>query len=149
MRRISAWRRSDDEPTVAPCGRSAMRCAALADEGVARILARQEGGELEPVRQHRRHVLGGMHGDVDAAGEQRLLDLLGEQALAAGLRQRPVLDAVAAGRDHHDLERVLRQAMRRHQPRARLMRLRQRQRAAARSDPQTFAWRAVRDNSAG
>ena len=36
MRRISAWRRSDEVPTVAPCGRSAMLAAVPADEGVAR-----------------------------------------------------------------------------------------------------------------
>jgi hypothetical protein len=43
-----------------------------------------------------------MHGDVDAAGDERFLDLLGEQALAAGFGERPVLDAVAAGRDRFD-----------------------------------------------
>ena len=45
-----------------------------------------------------------MHGDIDAVAEQRFLDLLGEQALAAGFRQRPVLDAVAAGGDRLDGE---------------------------------------------
>ena len=38
-----------------------------------------------------------MHGEIDVAAQQRLLDLLGEQALAALLRQRPVLDGVAGG----------------------------------------------------
>ena len=77
------------------------------------------------------------------AGEQRFLDLLGEQALAAGFRQRPVLDAVAAGRDDDDLEGFLRQAMRGHQPGARFMRLRQRQRAAACSDFQAVVCMAL------
>ena len=45
-----------------------------------------------------------MHREVDGAGEQRLLDLLGEQALAAGLRQRPVLDRVAGGADDLELD---------------------------------------------
>ena len=48
-----------------------------------------------------------MHGEVDAPVEQRLLDLLGEQALAADLGQRPVLDAVAGGADDDDLDRLL------------------------------------------
>ena len=45
-----------------------------------------------------------MHRQVDRTGDKRVLDLLGEQALAAGLRQRPVLDAVAAGADHLDCD---------------------------------------------
>jgi hypothetical protein len=84
-----------------------------------------------------------MDGDVDAARKQRLLDLLGEQALAAGFRERPVLDAVAAGGDDDDLERRFRQAVRRHQPCPRLVRLRQRQRAAARPDLQHIRLHAV------
>ena len=51
------------------------------------------------------HVLGRMHGDVDRAGKQRLVDLLGEQAFAAGLDQRPVGDAVAGGTDGDDQDR--------------------------------------------
>ena len=39
-----------------------------------------------------------------APDEQRLLDFLGEQALAAGVGQRPVLDRVAAGADGLDLD---------------------------------------------
>ena len=39
MRRISAWRRSDEEPTVAPCGRSISFRALAADDGVAEIFA--------------------------------------------------------------------------------------------------------------
>ena len=39
--------------------------------------------------------------------EQRFLDLLGEQALAAHLRQRPVLDRVAGGADDNELDRRL------------------------------------------
>ena len=37
------------------------------------------------------------------AAEQGLLDLLGEQALAAGFGERPVLDPVAGGRDGNDV----------------------------------------------
>ena len=66
-----------------------------ADESVAGVLARQECREHKTGRQERRHVLRGMHREIDAAVDQRLLDLLGEQPLAAGLRQRPVLNPVA------------------------------------------------------
>ncbi len=68
--------------------------------------------------------------------EQRLLDLLGEETLAADLRQRPIADDVAGGAD--DLERDAGgvEAMgggeeRLHQPR-----LRQRERTAAGADAQ-------------
>ena len=44
-----------------------------------------------------------MDGRVDLARQKREVDLLGEEALAAGLGERPVLDRVAAGAD--DLER--------------------------------------------
>ena len=76
------------------------------DQHVARILARQERGDHQPGRQRRRHVLHAVHGDIDAPRQQRLLDLLDEQALAAGFGQRPVLDRVAGGPDHHDLDRI-------------------------------------------
>ena len=46
-----------------------------------------------------------MDGKIDRARKQRLLDLLGEQALAADLGQRPVADPVAGRRDGDDLDR--------------------------------------------
>ena len=52
-------------------------------DGVARILARQRRGDLEPVGQRRRHVLRAVHREVDLVAEQRVLDLLDEQPLAA------------------------------------------------------------------
>jgi hypothetical protein len=48
-----------------------------------------------------------VHGGVDLAGDEGFLDLLGEEALAADLRQRAVLDAVAGGLDDHDGDRPL------------------------------------------
>ena len=68
--------------------------------------------------------------------DQRLLDLLGEQALAAGLGQRPVLDAVAGGRITSISINAGVEPVRRGQRRAHHMRLRQRERAAARAEPQ-------------
>ena len=44
-------------------------------------------------------VLQAVHGEVDPAIEQRLVDLLGEQALAADLGEAAVLHRVACGAD--------------------------------------------------
>ena len=81
-----------------------------------------------------------MHRRIDAARQQGFLDLLGEQALAADLGERSVLDFVAGGLDDHDLDRGLfRQfRMRGGQTRAHLVRLRQRQGAAARTQSKTW-----------
>jgi hypothetical protein len=75
-----------------------------------------------------------MHGQIDAAIQQSVLDLLGEQPLAAHLAQRAILDAVTAGLDDDRFEKALGQAMDRDQPPAHLVGLGQRQRAAARTD---------------
>jgi hypothetical protein len=48
-----------------------------------------------------------MHRDVDAAVEQRVVNLLGEQALAADVGERLVEDLVAGGLDDHDLQGAL------------------------------------------
>jgi hypothetical protein len=68
-----------------------------------------------------------MHRDVDAAIQQRLLDLAGEQALAADFLQRLVEDLVAGDLDHRDREGGLGQVEGGHQAGARLVRLGQRQ----------------------
>jgi hypothetical protein len=75
-----------------------------------------------------------MHGNVDLARQQRLLDLFGKEALAAGVGERPILDAVAGGLDRADLERQPSPAVRRLEALAHLMRLRQRQRRSTRAD---------------
>ncbi len=66
-----------------------------ADEGVAHIGARQHRGDDNPLRQHRGKILHGMNGEIDRAREKRLVDLLGEEPLAAEIAQRFVGDAVA------------------------------------------------------
>ena len=48
-----------------------------------------------------------MHGEVDLALEQRRLELLAEQTLAAELGQRPVDHPVAGGPHHHGLDGAL------------------------------------------
>ena len=76
------------------------------DQRIARILARQRAGQHDAGRQLGLQVLQAVHGEVDPAVQQRLVDLLGEQPLAADLRQRPVLHRVAGGADDVLLEHV-------------------------------------------
>ena len=83
-------------PTTAPCGSSSSDGVAVRDEGVARVLALEHGGEREARRQVHRHVLERVDGEVGAAVVERGLELLDEQALAADLGQRAVEDLVAA-----------------------------------------------------
>ena len=126
-----AWRRNDEVPTTAPCGRSLRRFDLQADEGIAHILARHQAHDLKRLRLDGRHVLHRMHGHVDVAGDQRVLDLLGEQALAAELAQRLVLDHVAGGLDDDHLEIGFAHAMRGAQPLAQFVHLLEREIAAA------------------
>ena len=132
----SACRRSEAVPTTAPAGSSRSDFA-------LRLMKTSRGSSrgstaamIRPVRQYRRHVLGGMHGDVDLAGRQRLLDLLGEESLAAEFRQRTVADGVAGGRYGADLDPFRRPAMRGRQAGPHHGGLGQRERTAARPDPQ-------------
>ena len=84
-------------------GRQALgapRRALTRNEGVAHILTRRNGRDGQARRQLTRHVLHRVDGAIDAAVEQGLLDLLGEELLAADLEQAAVLDAVARGGDH-------------------------------------------------
>ena len=128
---------------TAPAGSVVERGVLEADEGVARILALEDGGDGEALRQDRRHVLHRMHGEVDVAGEQRLLQLLGEQPLAAGLDQRPVGDPVAGRLDDDQLALLRRKAVRGAEARGHLARLGQRQGRAARADADLRCLQAV------
>ena len=76
------------------------------DQDVARVGARQQCRDDEPAGEGRRHVLHRVDREIDGAGQQGLLDLLDEQALAADLGQRPVLDAIARGADQLDADGV-------------------------------------------
>ena len=76
-------------------------------------------------------VLHRMDAKIDLAFEQRAVELLGPQRLAADLRERPVLDLVAGGRDLDDLDPAVGPALRRLDRRSDLARLRQRERRSA------------------
>ena len=70
------------------------------DEGVAHILARQVAVEHQPLGLQRSACPSSNAPRCRSRpGQQRLLDLAGEQALAADLLQRPVLHPVAGGLD--------------------------------------------------
>ena len=128
-------------------GKMAQRIRLAADEHVARVLARQHRGDREPGRQHGRHVLGRMHRQLDRAGNERLLDLLGEQALAARLVQRSIANDVAGGADDFELDALGVEAMGGGEMLADEARLRERERAAARSDAQDVRLHAVTSQS--
>ena len=84
-----------------------------------------------------------MHGEVDPALEQGGIDFLGEQALAASLGERPILDEVAAGANDGDRHAPLVPAVRGGQPAARLLGLREGERRAARAEGEED-WRSHR-----
>ena len=72
------------------------------NDRVARILAWQHAGDLEPVRKKRRHVLAAVNGEIDLASQQRILDFFHEQALAADLREWRLAQSVAGRFDDDD-----------------------------------------------
>jgi len=79
-----------------------------------------------------------MHGDIDGAGQQGILDFLGEQPFAACVGQgstldRHVLDLVAGGADDLDFDGLRRHAARLGNRALRLARLAQRQRRTTRA----------------
>ncbi len=83
-------------------------------------------------------VLQGMHGEIDAAVVQRLMDLLGEQPLAADIGEAAVLHRIAGGADRVFLEHV---EVAQHRAEGaqhgeERLRLHERQRARARADTQ-------------
>ncbi len=74
-----------------------------------------------------------MDGEVDTTAKQRLVDLLGEQALAAEFAQRHVLDGIARGLDHGEIDLALGQPIG-NQEAAHMVRLPKGERAAAGAD---------------
>ena len=69
---------------------------------IQRILPGRGGSQSEPFRKGRGKILEAVNGEIDAAFEQRVLDLFREQAFAADLSQGNVGDAVAGGFDDLD-----------------------------------------------
>ena len=80
-------------------------CAVRQDQGVACVFSRQHGAERQTLGKHGRHVLAAVDGDINRAVEERVLDLLDEQALATGFGQRCVREPIAGRLDHGDFAR--------------------------------------------
>src|SRR5207247_8341471 len=76
------------------------------DERVTWIVAFEVRAHREPGRVGRRHVLRGMHGDVDSARKQRLLNLLDEDAPVADLPERTGAVAIAGSGDGDERDLV-------------------------------------------
>src|SRR5581483_8215363 len=72
------------------------------NDRVERFLARKHTRDGQTVGENRRHVLAAVNGEIDLVPQQRLLDFLHEQALAADFGQRRVLQPVARRPDDHD-----------------------------------------------
>ena len=113
-------------------GQVGQRRVVVADEGVGRVRARQDGRQLEARLQRGRHILERVHRDVRAAVLHRHFQLLEEQALAADGGQRAVEDLVAARGQRHQLHHESR--MRLAQEDGHVLGLPQGQRALARGD---------------
>ena len=112
------------------------RARLVADEHVARILTLEASNENQSLWQHGRHVLRRMHRNVDSSIQQGLLDLLGEQAFAALLRQWPILDRVPGCTNDDELDYILIEPGRHRQSGTDHSRLHQGKRTAARSNAQ-------------
>jgi len=50
-----------------------------------RVFTRQHAGDRQARRQHRRHVLTAVHGEIDLTSKQGVFDFLHEQTLSADL----------------------------------------------------------------
>jgi N6-L-threonylcarbamoyladenine synthase len=128
-----------------------------ADQPVADVGARQHRRDRDPVGEPRLDVLHRMNCKVDPTVEQRRVEFLGPQRLAADFGKRAVLHAVAGGDDDDDLDRNVVG----HECIADHVRLRQRERRSARPEferihraalckrRRRLARRAVEQNGAG
>ena len=67
-------------------------------ERVARIFARGDRREREAIGHVHRHILERMDREIGAAVRHRHFELLDEEALAADVRERPILHSIALGR---------------------------------------------------
>ncbi len=131
--RLAAQRTGADHRVLRQLGK---RTGLWRQESVANIFSRQKSRQRKAVRQNCRHILGRMNSDINTPVEQRFLDFLGEKTLAANFGQRSVLNAVAGGLDDLDFNCLFRKTVRRHEPVAGLVGLRQCQRTAPCSDTQ-------------
>ena len=120
-----AFRRTDAVPTRMPGTQ-----LASATERVARILSLQVRTDRKAFGIRRGHVLRGVHGNVDATVEQRLLQLLDEDTTSSDLAEGTRAVTVARCRDGNERDLDTRRA----QPRCSELGLREREPTAAGTD---------------
>src|SRR5215470_17969224 len=77
---------------------------AVGDERVAGIFAFRDRTEVESFGKLKWDIFKAMDCNVDAAIEQRFIDFLGEEALAADIRQRHIENFIAGGFDRNELD---------------------------------------------
>ena len=131
--RLPAQRRGADDPAL---GQFPDAGVVAADEGVPHILAREVTRDHDAVRKGGRQILGGMYADIDGAIEKRDVELLGEQPLAARLREGAILDRVAGRLDRQQRQARSLPAMGDHQAALGFVRLGKGERASPRADDQ-------------
>ena len=120
--------------TTAPCGRSSNR-AWRRDTKTSPVGPRSgTAPSVSPVNVGGRQVFQAMHGHIDGVRQQGALNLLGEHAVAADLRQRQVAHHVAGRFDQDQLDGPRRGQ--RPQPSGDVIGLPEGQRTAARADAQ-------------
>ena len=83
---------------------------AVGNEYIARILTLRHSGEIDAIGQLKRYVFDAVHGDIDAAIQQRLVDFLGEQTLSSDVRQWHIQNFVACRLDGNQLDLHVRPA---------------------------------------
>ena len=76
----------------------------VADEGVVRVFARQDGGDAETVGQVHADVFHRMDGDIGLAARYRLFQLFDKEAFAADAGEWCVQDLVAACRHRYEAD---------------------------------------------
>ncbi len=86
---------------------------------------------MKTFRQNSRHILGGMHSQIDAAVFQRRFNLFGKQPLATNLRQRAILNAISGSRHRNNFDCIFAQIMRGNQTGTGFIGLRERKLAAS------------------
>ena len=104
-RSASKRRRADEVPSRAPFARASSESPPVArEQRVARVGALGHRRDTESRGEQRRQVFHRMHREIDPALDERLLQLLDEEALTADLGERRRGHAVAAGADGNDLD---------------------------------------------
>ncbi len=90
-------------PTRPPGGISAKVGVAGRYEGIPAVFPGRHRPQHQALRHFRRHILEAVHRQVHLPRQERLFDLLDEQALAADLGQGDVLNLIPGGLDDHQL----------------------------------------------